>query len=657
MTSQGKSIGEIEHDLSDILTQCGIGSFIDVKGIRKCVQELDPKESLTLHTIIFGLLDGETKNNKRLVDKLWENLDEYRINLPLKFLNDKSIVENMKERSQRGEENVVSLKIEEFAIEDWWDYYDEAMYFLRENKFSSAKQKFDKVFETLLKGNTTWHDIYRIYFNAGLAYLYAGDAFLGKECIKTALTLNPKYSFAQKELEKLENGKQFDTYFQLSLIKKMRDGIEKFRLESKTDHLDPNVVRQWSEEKILQQLSRFNVNVSKGKFIEAAKRLHSTDDAANELFYPQSTASGHDEDFVWMAADALWRRYCPDEPAVQTVGDIVKNAANYVSNNPPDKSVGNERVLSEYRHHLDCIRKFIFSEKTGFLEHWQKTFEFKTEGSDSLAYFLREVASLPEFEKQVTDIVSHLKSRIPDKSWDIVEIYLLINGKNDSWRNTYDELRTRYPYESSIPMYIGDMLVERNDFENAERFFLDAVRTVDLRAENERYPETLTDISIYEDYHWVLERLKRFYKENALPKDKQYNIKEKLKKVEEKKDKYCFSPPTEKVDNFLMDEVLKDETKKIADSVPMRYYSFLKKFEINFETEKDMHVSANYFKVKPEEIMAQFEAKGTSQNGSKEHHAEPPRRSRKIGRNEPCPCGSGKKYKKCCMPRPGHDVS
>jgi len=26
----------------------------------------------------------------------------------------------------------------------------------------------------------------------------------------------------------------------------------------------------------------------------------------------------------------------------------------------------------------------------------------------------------------------------------------------------------------------------------------------------------------------------------------------------------------------------------------------------------------------------------------------PPARSEKIGRNEPCPCGSGKKYKKCC---------
>ncbi|MBT3358739.1 MAG: hypothetical protein HN403_03815 [Rhodospirillales bacterium] len=27
---------------------------------------------------------------------------------------------------------------------------------------------------------------------------------------------------------------------------------------------------------------------------------------------------------------------------------------------------------------------------------------------------------------------------------------------------------------------------------------------------------------------------------------------------------------------------------------------------------------------------------------------EPPRTAAKVGRNEPCPCGSGKKYKKCC---------
>jgi len=25
--------------------------------------------------------------------------------------------------------------------------------------------------------------------------------------------------------------------------------------------------------------------------------------------------------------------------------------------------------------------------------------------------------------------------------------------------------------------------------------------------------------------------------------------------------------------------------------------------------------------------------------------------SKKIGRNDPCPCGSGKKYKQCCLPK------
>ena len=28
--------------------------------------------------------------------------------------------------------------------------------------------------------------------------------------------------------------------------------------------------------------------------------------------------------------------------------------------------------------------------------------------------------------------------------------------------------------------------------------------------------------------------------------------------------------------------------------------------------------------------------------------AQTVRREKKVGRNEPCPCGSGKKYKKCC---------
>jgi preprotein translocase subunit SecA len=29
--------------------------------------------------------------------------------------------------------------------------------------------------------------------------------------------------------------------------------------------------------------------------------------------------------------------------------------------------------------------------------------------------------------------------------------------------------------------------------------------------------------------------------------------------------------------------------------------------------------------------------------------SQPSHKAKKIGRNQPCPCGSGKKYKKCCL--------
>ena len=32
----------------------------------------------------------------------------------------------------------------------------------------------------------------------------------------------------------------------------------------------------------------------------------------------------------------------------------------------------------------------------------------------------------------------------------------------------------------------------------------------------------------------------------------------------------------------------------------------------------------------------------------KESKKKTPKRVKKVGRNEPCPCGSGKKYKNCC---------
>ena len=40
-------------------------------------------------------------------------------------------------------------------------------------------------------------------------------------------------------------------------------------------------------------------------------------------------------------------------------------------------------------------------------------------------------------------------------------------------------------------------------------------------------------------------------------------------------------------------------------------------------------------------------AKGKADDGGKTKKAAP-KHVKKVGRNEPCPCGSGKKYKQCC---------
>lgn len=47
------------------------------------------------------------------------------------------------------------------------------------------------------------------------------------------------------------------------------------------------------------------------------------------------------------------------------------------------------------------------------------------------------------------------------------------------------------------------------------------------------------------------------------------------------------------------------------------------------------------------EMVAIMAKRGQRPSGGKDDKAEPVKR-RKIGRNEPCPCGSGKKYKNCC---------
>ena len=68
----------------------------------------------------------------------------------------------------------------------------------------------------------------------------------------------------------------------------------------------------------------------------------------------------------------------------------------------------------------------------------------------------------------------------------------------------------------------------------------------------------------------------------------------------------------------------------MEDEIDRKISTFLLKAQISRSVE---------VKPKNQEVIA---------NDGKEHTKSTPKKTKKVGRNDLCPCGSGKKYKNCC---------
>lgn len=56
-----------------------------------------------------------------------------------------------------------------------------------------------------------------------------------------------------------------------------------------------------------------------------------------------------------------------------------------------------------------------------------------------------------------------------------------------------------------------------------------------------------------------------------------------------------------------------------------------------------------FFEAGGGEFVAAMMAKAAEMRAARIANSVPVRREVSAGRNDPCPCGSGKKYKKCCI--------
>ncbi|HUY00965.1 MAG TPA: SEC-C metal-binding domain-containing protein [Candidatus Deferrimicrobium sp.] len=640
-----ETVEEIEEKLSDLLTKCDLNHFVDVKKIKKWIANMErdsasKKEYYTYITMLSGLLDDDKLRDRELVTALFNTVLELYRHTPIHILDDKKPFERLEEIYRKNRFGDLQLDTVEFCPKDWVSLYDDAMDCMYRKDITTAAVKFDEVFTSLLNDKTAYREIYRIFCNAGLAHLFSGNPTLGLKCITIAKELNPNYKFADTQLEMVQN-ELTDPLIQLGYLRTMRNNIAKWHEEvgSEKEFLNRDKVRNWSDSEILKKLFEMGVKVDKPQFIECARTVQCSDDLAAKLFAPQYKPSGNtsnrDEDFLWIAAAVLWDIYCPEEPETTNLNKLLETATEFIWSNSDFKDYSKEEMVTVYNQYLRQIEKYIYSEKSGFLKHWTMTFEYQNDARYNLMDFLKECVLYLELEKRVLDLTELLQTQIPDGHWELIKINLLVQKGEIGWEEIYRTLQKKDPFYCYYAYYIAKMLEKTGNIEKTEQFLLEAVQIIDARKYNEVWDLEIIPSTIYEDYKFILTECQKFYQRYNFEKSKLKRIELKLKLIEENSKSYSYSSRLEKMQRALK-EVEEIESNK---NPAIQYYNFLKQYEINFATNDEVNTHVNYIKIGPEDFLKDSGSECQSTQKIKS----------KVGRNTPCPCGSGKKYKKCCL--------
>ena len=579
---------EIKEELTGILSRCNLDSFLNVETIRKWMTNMGGKnEDAPYLTMVTGLLDEGMLSDIDQMNDLMSALIRLRHVTPSKSLDGRTMVDEFERRNDANEKTVVQCSVTKMPPNEWWDDYHDAMHMMHEGEFIDASEKFDEAFRHLLDSETTWREIYRLYLNAGLSYLYSGRETLGAQCIHIACDLNPNYTFARNHLEEYHAG-NYTPMIQLGYLEAMNENIEEWK--KRPDYLDMDTVMTWPEHRIIRKLSQFGVKCDGDQFVELAKTVHSPDEIASELFYPQSNATGLDEDFIWIAAYALWNIYCPEEPSTTNLDDLIKEASDFIFDLPPEVIESDRTIERECAGYFHKIETYILSGKRGFLQSWSNSFEYVTEGRIDLKNILITLADHPMFEKSVLKMVQTLREQIPHPDWITVEMIIFIRAGDPMWEKRYSEVRSEHPFYCYVPYDMADIFEQLNDNENAERYFLQALQIVDARVENNILSLDTSRTTIYEDYQYVLDRLTNLYAVIDGNDDKLNTIEKKRKEVEEKSVILSEAPKSKNLDEALGNLIVEASMKAASTSSAVRYYEYLDQFNINFASEEEVKV-------------------------------------------------------------------
>jgi preprotein translocase subunit SecA len=104
-----------------------------------------------------------------------------------------------------------------------------------------------------------------------------------------------------------------------------------------------------------------------------------------------------------------------------------------------------------------------------------------------------------------------------------------------------------------------------------------------------------------------------------------------------------------KLESFDLFRKMVDEMNRKTVSVLMRGQIPVREPEQVRQATPEKKTDFSKYRTQKDEIAANRRVQGeVAGRDTREHRREPVRAEKAVGRNEPCPCGSGKKYKNCC---------
>jgi tetratricopeptide (TPR) repeat protein len=361
--------------------------------------------------------------------------------------------------------------------------------------------------------------------------------------------------------------------------------------------------RGMSDDELLAKLRKLGLAMDRQGILDALPRFVSAEAMSQAMIADaEADIADAEVDWVWITTTCLWERWQPDLPNLEMVDD--KMQAGYAALKAGDTLGACRLWLETWRAILDIIERA----EMGSLDEFDDRFG----GTQSAFNWVQDLetelhnAGLqePRFFQERISLCETMLDRFPDG------------------RLSLDNFKTA----------LAQSHFELGQREKGERLF---------RAWLEEEPQWGGGWIAWSDCYWVF----------AKPEDKD------AARAEQILQEGLASPGVENRAHMLERlQLLYEETGRDEEAEGVREQ--IKQAE-EPKTPTTVRVAANSLQVKQTfdfgdeglpleelpDLARSFRPATAVGRGSSEQQ-------RRVGRNDPCPCGSGKKYKKCCARKP-----